>query len=283
MEPNWAIPHKMSDTRDYLNDLPGPQADRLYAFLRGRAAVVERVNCEVPSNIAALTPIDPSWPTGLVWLDHITCEEPTEGPFERSAGGYPRFQLKFSGKRDAAGVFVSPEKSGALAPKLRDSVFGDGTPNSGHNIPLWMRFKGLARPAFKAFFHHIAYIAKRADDPSLPGLPADLGQGSAIAHQCDNKLCCKKAHVFSTSQLLNMDMQRCIGAILVVLQGVILKVEQCPHYRVDHAGNVLQASCARLKVIELPNTYGESFSTVPAFVSARATYEESVKDLEEED
>ncbi len=65
MEPNWAIPRNMSEIRDFLNGLPGPLATRLYEFLRDRAAIAERVNCEVPADLAALTPIDPSWPTGL--------------------------------------------------------------------------------------------------------------------------------------------------------------------------------------------------------------------------
>lgn len=190
-------PTTMSDIRNYLNDLPPDVAKRLYDFLHDSAGIDYTLNSEVPSDLPAYTPIDSSWLDGQQWVDHITCEQPTKGPFESSTG-YNRFQLKFSGKRDVAGVFVSPTKSGSLAPLLRDTVFGTTDdvgrpkPYSGRDNDLWTRFKTLATPSFKAFFHHIAYLARRADDPTLPALPVDLGSGSAIAHLCDNKRCGKR-------------------------------------------------------------------------------------------
>lgn len=76
-------------------------------------------------------------------------------------------------------------------------------------------------------------------------------------------------------------MQRCIGAILTVLEGVIVNVEQCPHCRIDDAGNLLQPSCARLKVIRLPDGYKPPTELQTAFEEARSMYLDKLDDLED--
>ncbi len=94
----------------------------------------------------------------------------------------------------------------------------------------------------------------------------------AVAHLCDNHMCTKPAHMSLCTQLQNMDMQRCKGATLCVLDGVILKTKVCPHF--ESARGI--SNCAHLSTIDLAGICRVDQEMDAQFESARERYENDV-------
>lgn len=232
----------MTDARAWLNGLSKASAASLFAHIRTHGGLQEIYNNPVPSDLACYAPIDSGEWTGAQWSEHITCET-LAGGSGIDMSGYPRFQLKF-GKRSPTGVVQTPVKTGSLGVRIRDLLSNQE----------WVALKSCADSTggkFNMPVHHLAYTVRRFEEPTvgLPELPADLGAGMAVAHLCDRKTCCKVQHSYLLSQVLNMDMQRCLGVTLLVKDGVILQTQQCPHFKADASGQVLQPSCAKAQVV----------------------------------
>lgn len=264
-----------TEPRDWLNSLSAELVSRFYDWNRTRCANLPILNSEVPEELAAFAPLDPASADGATWEEHITCE--TVGPpaslFDFS-GEYPRWQIQFK-KRTAEGSVLTPIARGGLSGSANVRAFFEGN----HAIDKWMALKSTAASLpggkFALGFHHIAY---RAAKPEVP-LPPDLGSGSAIAHLCDNHSCVKKSHMLLLTQQQNMDMQRCLGAVLLVKEGVIMQTLQCPHYRQNQAGVVVQPSCAKLRVIDVGENLVASPQCQQEFDDAKAIYESRLNQL----
>lgn len=265
-------------TRELLNGLSLADATAWYEFIRSNASAMERYNVPVPDELACYASIDPGMPDGEAWAEHITCHILSD----QGAHGldwsmkYPRFQLKFGARRPSGSVKTPAKKSAGN--RLKGLLSSEA----------WSAIKqvatDLAGGKFAAPVHHIAYILRKLEnpnDPQLVPLPEDLGAGTAIAHLCDNHRCCKKEHMQVKTQSANMSMQRCVGAVLFVRDGVICQVHHCPHYRVNPHGVVEQPDCAKLSVVNASGVWAIAPGSQQAFDAAKARYEAKVAALPE--
>lgn len=77
------------------------------------------------------------------------------------------------------------------------------------------------------------------------------GAGASVEHLCDND-CIKGSHLHATARhVSNLERQRCVGAILIVKNGVILQVKNCPHMQISADGKIEVPMCTRFHVVEL--------------------------------
>lgn len=267
-----------NSTRDLLNNLSLADATAWYQFIRSNAAVTERYNVPVPAELACYASIDPGMPDGEAWAEHTTCHILSD----QGAHGldwsvkYPRFQLKF-GARNPIGTVKTPVKK-SVGQRLKGLLSANA----------WSAIKqvatDLAGGKFAAPVHHIAYIVRKLEspnDPQLVPLPDSLGEGMAIAHLCDNHRCCKKEHMQVKTQSANMSMQRCVGAVLFVRDGVICQVHHCPHFQASPDGAVLQPDCAKLSVVVANDAWAIAPGSQQAFEAAKVRYRAKVAALPE--
>jgi len=102
----------------------------------------------------------------------------------------------------------------------------------------------------KLLAHVAAWKSRNMQTP----VPHDLGHGSSVSHLCDTTSCCRREHlVLAPAHQANMDRQRCRGVLLVCVEGLIIRQEQCPH---DSTNNFSE-SCRRIHVISLDNVKGD--------------------------
>lgn len=196
------------------------------------------------------------------------------------SGSYPRYQIKFGGartgvKRRQGGAVITPTKSTGIGQRLKSIV----SPTHWEQLKAIATAASASEPSVKFMSHHVAYLARKAsmtDVPTLDELHSELGRGMAIAHLCDNHMCCKKSHMSQVTQSRNMSMQRCVGATLLVRDGVILQTVQCTHYH-EEAGRMMTPSCAKLRVVDVGPVFAIAPDFADRFNEAHAKYQENMK------
>jgi len=222
----------------------------LYRFIKSMANVEQTSSSALPGDFGAYARLDEqaSSMDGAGWLEFVQCCKVTGGEGILITG-YPRFQLQMQKKAgaDGASYMVTPTKRKAgedpIGKRLRQILTAEGW----EAVKRTMQQSEIAaggKVSLKVGLHHIAYSAKQAANPSLPLLPYGTGTGSSISHLCDNKHCINKRHLEVAAQhIQNLERQRCKGAILLVLDGVIMQTVYCPHYAsgddVDEEGNII--------------------------------------------
>lgn len=263
----------MSAVRDWLNGLDDTLAKDFFDWTLGNCNRQHVFNCDVPGDLGLYSHLDPTEWSGARWLEHITCDTILSGDMIDCSGTYPRLQLQFN-KRDARGKVVTPSRPRGGRPGVSNvRAFFDNRGAEAQWIALKATAEGAAKVKISMVYHNLAF---KAANPGV-ALPSDLGSGSAIAHYCDRHTCCKGAHLVLLTQAENMKMQHCPGAVLVVMGGVIIKTQQCPHYRAE-GGNVVQLSCARVSVVDVSSLVQIAPSQKAAFEAAEARFDANVAD-----
>lgn len=271
-------------TREYLNSLSNADATAFLDYIRMKGLASAVYNTPVPYELPCYQTVDDRTKDGAWWADHVACNCLQRGPGSSTldwSSGYPRFQLKFGSKRVSGGqTFVNtPAKTGIGADVKRLL-----------SAEAWKGLKRIADTAggnrFTFQVHHLAYTARRlkaADPDMFPLLPSDLGTGSAVAHLCDNHSCCKEEHLQVKPQSVNMSMQRCVGATLLVRDGVILQVHHCPHYVEQVDGVVVQPDCAKVSVVHVGPVFQVAAEYQERFAAAAARFSELLQRQREDD
>lgn len=268
--------------REFLNSLSLEDASAYMGFIHARGDIQARFNTPIPYDLQCYQSIDVSIPNGSWWADHVTCLCLKQGAGSQGldwSSGYPRHQLKFGAKRKAGETTKTPIGKSHGAQLKR--VLSD---------EAWAKVKEIASANKSGRFtfqvHHLAYCLRRLkaqNDVAFPELPVDLGAGMAISHLCDNHSCCKESHMQLKAQAINMSMQRCVGATLIVKDGVILQVHHCSHYVEQPDGTVVQPDCAKLSVVVAGSVFQIAPEFQAAFNAASQLYLQKKQELDAEE
>lgn len=268
-----------SKTVAFLRSLNSEEAIKLWEYVEQRAKLVDAHATNLPADLYMYESLGDGL-SGAEWRAWACCHNVTSFG-QNPPTIYPRFQVNFT-VSDKRHVFTPEAKKTGPSPVGLEikNLFSE---------PSWEAFKALAEgeskegatPRSKKIArlgtHHLAYNAKVARAKSagidLEPLPLDVGSGSSVSHLCDNPKCANPAHLeVALAHRDNMARQRCSGVTLVVVSGVIIEVDHCPHYEVDEEDGVISPDCAVLKVINLTGLVEVSELFRPAFKEAHAKF-----------
>lgn len=248
-----------------LNDLNEKERDALYNLMLDKRGTY-RVKQFDDELLPTYTALNSSLKSGKRWAAWATCNRLTGD----GGSGHVRWQVNFGGK----GVDVkTPQKP----PRKGEKPVGEELKGFLRE-EQWNKFKAAARgpasrPNLKFQAHHIAYAA--GEFFKQQPLPLDPGRGGSVSHLCDQDGCVTMGHLLvATKHMANMDRQRCNGVSLTVCQGVIMGETPCKHALELEDGTVdIATSCAKVLVLETPDTLEPAADVQDDFVKARTEHE----------
>jgi len=261
----------------FLNALSDSDAAALYDKVMTSVRTELKPSSSLPDDFEHYSNIEADGPTGADLMDVITCHLVTGGRGITDEK-YPRFQLNFNLQK-ATGEYATPSKViEGVKPvpwEIKDVLSAEGWESLKSSfLPSKDVEKKPSKVTIKILLHHIAYNDRRRRTGMEP-IPAGTGSGTSISHLCDKEKCCNQLHhVRADQHQVNLDRQRCPGMTVLVLDGVIMQVMNCPHFETSETNLVTSPNCTRLTVIELDPTIFSAFNA-SAYETAHEKYVEN--------
>lgn len=228
----------------WINDLPKDVRGNLFNIVREQlygasTGANQRLRSVTPlldeegTVLKSLAARDGDLRTGLWWFNLVECEVVVS---TAKGKDHWRWQVKLEAGPDS------------VAAKLRRTVGKEA----------WKSLTSQNSTLFKIGAHILSYAA--SDRFDLKPIPLNVGSGGSISHLCDRNSCINQKHLVATEvHKDNLDRQRCLGVLILHINGSIVSERPCKHSGVgklsdasaEELHNYLLNSCMRVNLQEL--------------------------------